>query len=491
MRNVESLWVLTRLAAFLPSRKALRIRTGSTHRHLGSSPGSNGFPGPGVCVLSHCDRGPLADHTASRTVAQAALPLNRPGPPNHHSQSTLRPPLPPPHNHTLSHHHSSANSLNRNSLTNRRSQIHAPAPAPNDLATTPESVQLQDSWVLNSNVPLETRDSIQSYLPFSDQSGKDVNIQRCEMYFEAFNFPSLSMSACIFIKASKVAVTSVPALVYSERNELELYFSKVYPVEHQFEDWDDGWVKIYVIQHFLFKTSSGSTPLFSSSSPGYPLTSGTVYTPPPRLLPRNTFSRKAFKLKKPSKYCSWKCAALSAIAAALLLAILLAYFIASQSKPTGQTKAWLIERIPGADLTGSRLAVTPPKTHSPASHLQVILPLLCNSRAMNSATIVAAAQQKLDSGKRSAIISRALIPPVPGGLLSKQRTPVAPVFALLDRQELSSSLGSVADVSIGPLVKLILGQPWLISQLHLEYTDFPWEPSPAAALLTRGAPCCI
>ncbi|XP_054108453.2 teneurin-2 isoform X8 [Callithrix jacchus] len=164
-------------------------------------------------------------------------PASSSGPPNHHSQSTLRPPLPPPHNHTLSHHHSSANSLNRNSLTNRRSQIHAPAPAPNDLATTPESVQLQDSWVLNSNVPLETR-------------------------------------------------------------------------------------------HFLFKTSSGSTPLFSSSSPGYPLTSGTVYTPPPRLLPRNTFSRKAFKLKKPSKYCSWKCAALSAIAAALLLAILLAYFIA-------------------------------------------------------------------------------------------------------------------------------------------------------------------
>ncbi|XP_054108452.2 teneurin-2 isoform X6 [Callithrix jacchus] len=163
-------------------------------------------------------------------------PASSSGPPNHHSQSTLRPPLPPPHNHTLSHHHSSANSLNRNSLTNRRSQIHAPAPAPNDLATTPESVQLQDSWVLNSNVPLETR-------------------------------------------------------------------------------------------HFLFKTSSGSTPLFSSSSPGYPLTSGTVYTPPPRLLPRNTFSRKAFKLKKPSKYCSWKCAALSAIAAALLLAILLAYFI--------------------------------------------------------------------------------------------------------------------------------------------------------------------
>ncbi len=80
-------------------------------------------------------------------------------------------------------------------------------------------------------------------------------------------------------------------------------------------------------RHFLFKTSSGTTPLFSSSSPGYPLTSGTVYSPPPRLLPRNTFSRSAFKLKKPSKYCSWKCAALSAIAAAALLAILLSYFI--------------------------------------------------------------------------------------------------------------------------------------------------------------------
>ncbi|XP_078267434.1 teneurin-2-like isoform X7 [Rhinoraja longicauda] len=170
-------------------------------------------------------------------VGSGSLQPSSNGPPNHHSQSTLRPPLPPPHNHTLSHHHSSANSLNRNSLTNRRNHIHAPSVAPNDLPTTPESVQLQDSWVLNSNVPLETR-------------------------------------------------------------------------------------------HFLFKTSSGTTPLFSTSSPGYPLTSGTVYSPPPRLLPRSTFSRSAFKLKKPSKYCSWKCAALCSIAASIILAILLAYFIA-------------------------------------------------------------------------------------------------------------------------------------------------------------------
>ncbi|XP_071002454.1 teneurin-2-like, partial [Oncorhynchus clarkii lewisi] len=162
------------------------------------------------------------------------------GAPNHLSGSTLRPPLPPPHNHqTLSHHHhhSSANSLNRNTLRGGRNTIHAPPPVPGDGPTSPESVQLQDSWVLNSNVPLETR-------------------------------------------------------------------------------------------HFLFKTSSGTTPLFSSSSPGYPLTSGTVYSPPPRLLPRNTFSRSAFKLNKPSKYCSWKCAAVSAITTASLLAILLSYFIA-------------------------------------------------------------------------------------------------------------------------------------------------------------------
>ncbi|XP_055797467.1 teneurin-2-like isoform X3 [Salvelinus fontinalis] len=155
------------------------------------------------------------------------------GPPNHHHSQSLRPPLPPPHNH----HQSSASSLNPNTLASRRGPAHAPSAAPGEGPSTPESVQLQDSWALNSSVPLETR-------------------------------------------------------------------------------------------HFLFKTPSGTTPLFSSSSPGYPLTSGTVYSPPPRLLPRNTFSRSSFKLKKPSKYCSWKCAAVSAIAAAILLVVLLSYFIA-------------------------------------------------------------------------------------------------------------------------------------------------------------------
>ncbi|XP_016323114.1 teneurin-2 isoform X4 [Sinocyclocheilus anshuiensis] len=183
---------------------------------------------------------------------------------SHHSQTSLRPPLPPPHNH----HQSSANSLNRSNQASRRNpQSHAPTAAPPDGPSTPESVQLQDSWALNSSVPLETR-------------------------------------------------------------------------------------------HFLFKTPSGSTPLFSSSSPGYPLTGGTVYSPPPRLLPRNTFSRSSFKLKKPSKYCSWKCTAVSAIAAAVLLAILLSYVIALnllglnwQLKPTEGhlVNTGLSMSIPGID----------------------------------------------------------------------------------------------------------------------------------------------
>ncbi|MBN3297342.1 TEN2 protein, partial [Amia calva] len=208
------------------------------------------------------------------------------GPPNHHSQTTLRPPLPPPHNHqTLSHHHSSANSLNRNSLTNRRNQIHAPASAPNDVPTTPESVQLQDSWVLNSNVPLETRSS-QTLSDITEQEYRTQGLCKLKSYL-----------LVLFL-------------------QFFFFFKK------------RGCKFPTVVEHFLFKTSSGTTPLFSSSSPGYPLTSGTVYSPPPRLLPRNTFSRSAFKLKKPSKYCSWKCAAVSAIAAAVLLAILLSYFIA-------------------------------------------------------------------------------------------------------------------------------------------------------------------
>ncbi|XP_078534116.1 teneurin-3 isoform X2 [Lissotriton helveticus] len=158
-------------------------------------------------------------------------------PQNNQGQSTLQP-LPPTLKPHPAPHHPSITSLNRNSLTNRRN--HSPAPPaalPAELQTTPESVQLQDSWVLGSNVPLESR-------------------------------------------------------------------------------------------HFLFKTGTGTTPLFSTATPGYTMASGSVYSPPTRPLPRNTLSRSAFKFKKSSKYCSWKCTALCAVGVSVLLAILLSYFIA-------------------------------------------------------------------------------------------------------------------------------------------------------------------
>lgn len=84
--------------------------------------------------------------------------------------------------------------------------------------------------------------------------------------------------------------------------------------------------KIFFSRQFLFKPG-GTSPMYCTTSPGYPLTSSTVYSPPPRPLPRNTFSRPAFSLKKPYKHCNWKCAALSAILISVTLLFLLAYFI--------------------------------------------------------------------------------------------------------------------------------------------------------------------
>uniref|UniRef100_A0A8C3LZL3 Teneurin-4 n=1 Tax=Chrysolophus pictus TaxID=9089 RepID=A0A8C3LZL3_CHRPC len=161
-------------------------------------------------------------------------------PPNLQNHSRLRTPPPPiSHAHTPNQHHAaSINSLNRGNFTPRSN----PSPAPTDHslsgeqpASTQEPAHAQDNWLLNSNIPLETR-------------------------------------------------------------------------------------------HFLFKPG-GTSPLFCTTSPGYPLTSSTVYSPPPRPLPRSTFSRPAFNLKKPYKYCNWKCAALSAIVISVTLVILLAYFI--------------------------------------------------------------------------------------------------------------------------------------------------------------------
>ncbi|KAM9477763.1 teneurin-3 isoform 5-T5 [Clarias gariepinus] len=138
------------------------------------------------------------------------------------------PPAPPPHKPLVT-------ALNHSSVIGRRNGSPAPPP-PAELPTTPESVPLQDSWVLGSNVPLESR-------------------------------------------------------------------------------------------HFLFKTGTGTTPLFSTATPGYTMATGAVYSPPTRPLPRNTLSRSAFKFKKSSKYCSWRCTALSAVAVSVLLSIILCYCV--------------------------------------------------------------------------------------------------------------------------------------------------------------------
>uniref|UniRef100_A0A8C9TR03 Teneurin-3 n=1 Tax=Scleropages formosus TaxID=113540 RepID=A0A8C9TR03_SCLFO len=191
--------------------------------HENKSDSENGDPS----VIEH-------SHSQHRLIICVPFPLFLPMtelPSNQQGQSTLQP-APPTHAQ-----HTSITSVNRNSLTNRRN--HSPAPPaalPAELQTTPESVQLQDSWVLGSNVPLESR-------------------------------------------------------------------------------------------HFLFKTGTGTTPLFSTATPGYTMATGAVYSPPTRPLPRNTLSRSAFKFKKSSKHCSWRCTALTALAVSVLLSILLCYCI--------------------------------------------------------------------------------------------------------------------------------------------------------------------
>ncbi|XP_022536740.2 teneurin-1 isoform X2 [Astyanax mexicanus] len=80
-------------------------------------------------------------------------------------------------------------------------------------------------------------------------------------------------------------------------------------------------------RHFLFKHGSGSSTLFNATNQNYPLTSSTVYSPPPRPLPRAPLSRPLFSFSKPYRCCNWKCTALSASAVTITLALLLTYVI--------------------------------------------------------------------------------------------------------------------------------------------------------------------
>eukprot|EP00062_Callorhinchus_milii_P001146 gi/632936225/ref/XP_007893009.1/ PREDICTED: teneurin-1 [Callorhinchus milii] len=157
-------------------------------------------------------------------------------PPGKFTFRPLPPPPPPPHGCTCrSQQTQSLDSLQRNAMTVRSQP--SPAATEPPASTQQDSAQLHNSWVLNSNIPLETR-------------------------------------------------------------------------------------------HFLFKPGTGTSSLYGTTNPSYPLTSNTVYSPPPRPLPRSTFSRPAFTFNKPYKCCNWKCTALSATAITITLALLLAYVIA-------------------------------------------------------------------------------------------------------------------------------------------------------------------
>ncbi|KAL0972663.1 hypothetical protein UPYG_G00192600 [Umbra pygmaea] len=223
------------------------------------------------------------------------------------NHSRLRtPPLPLAHSHSPSHQHqhhtASITSLNIGQYTPRSGSN--PSPAPTDSSAPPEGQgsgqeagSAQDNWLLNSNIPLETR----------------------------------SQNTLMFIReehdAGREGLGS-----YNTRNIAKQTFLETlqdYPIEMEMLASTHGETAQFTDGHFLFKTG-GTSPMYCTASPGYPLTSSTVYSPPPRPLPRNTFSRPAFSLKKPYKHCNWKCAALSAILISSTLILLLAYFIAMQ-----------------------------------------------------------------------------------------------------------------------------------------------------------------
>uniref|UniRef100_A0A8C9UQD6 Teneurin-1 n=1 Tax=Spermophilus dauricus TaxID=99837 RepID=A0A8C9UQD6_SPEDA len=189
--------------------------------HERKSDGENGFKFSPVCCDMEAQAGSTQEMQSSPHNQFTFRPLPPPPPPPHACTCARKPPP-------------TADSLQRRSMTTR-SQPSPAAPAPP--TSTQDSVHLHNSWVLNSNIPLETR-------------------------------------------------------------------------------------------HFLFKHGSGSSAIFSAASQNYPLTSNTVYSPPPRPLPRSTFSRPAFTFNKPYRCCNWKCTALSATAITVTLALLLAYVIA-------------------------------------------------------------------------------------------------------------------------------------------------------------------
>uniref|UniRef100_A0A8D3APN0 Teneurin-3 n=1 Tax=Scophthalmus maximus TaxID=52904 RepID=A0A8D3APN0_SCOMX len=193
-----------------PSRRGLAFCSEMGLPHRGFSVGT----APDLDMDSQAVMSPEREE---EHAARLCSPVSHEQQSNHHGSAL--PPVPPPHrqqpsvtalNQSLGSTHHAGQSLNSTRQLTTPSGSPAPVAgqSPAELQTTPpESVPLQDSWVLGSNVPLETR-----------------------------------------------------------------------------------------------YTGTGTTPLFSTATPGYTMATGSVYSPPTRPLPRNTLSRSAFKFKKSSKY---------------------------------------------------------------------------------------------------------------------------------------------------------------------------------------------
>lgn len=113
------------------------------------------------------DRNEIDNDVRYKSLIRAPLLLLAEQPSNHHGSSL--PPVPPPHrqqpsvtalSQALSSTHHTGQSLHstRQLTPPTGSQAPVAGQSPAELQTTPpESVPLQDSWVLGSNVPLETR----------------------------------------------------------------------------------------------------------------------------------------------------------------------------------------------------------------------------------------------------------------------------------------------------------------------------------------------
>ncbi|KAK1900690.1 Teneurin-4 [Dissostichus eleginoides] len=166
------------------------------------------------------------------------------------NHSRLRtPPLPLSHSHSPNHQHHAAsiNSLNRGNYTPRSN----PSPAPTDSSAPPEGPAsgqdcTQDNWLLNSNIPLETRS--QNTLMF-------IREEQDACREGQGSYKTRNIAKQTFLETLQDNLIEMDILASARRDA----------------SYNDG--------HFLFKPG-GTSPMYCTTSPGYPLTSSTVYSPP-------------------------------------------------------------------------------------------------------------------------------------------------------------------------------------------------------------------